>query len=231
VRQPDRHPDDRTPVDGLRLLALDLETTGLSPVDDRILAVGVVPVDGTRLDLTGARRWVVDHHDPGAAVTVHGLTHDDLAGGRPLPEVLAEVREALAGRVLLAHHAPFELGFLRAAFRAVGEEPPPLPAVCTLRLQRRVLAGAGVHEPPRGALRLWQSRARFGLPAVRAHDALGDALACAELYLAQVAELGARGPVVLHDLRLRRSRGRWRWRWRRWRRARARRRAISASSR
>lgn len=224
-------PDDGTPLDRLPLLALDLETTGLTPGQDRILAVGVVPVDGQRLDLSGARRWLVDHHDPGGAVTVHGLTHDDLATGLPLAHVLAEVRSALSGRVLLAHHAGFEIGFLGAAYREVGEEPPDLTAVCTLRLQRRVLAAAGVHEPPRGALRLWQSRARFGLPAVRAHDALGDALACAELYLAQTAELGARHPLALRDVRLRstawgRFRARWRRRLRRWRRGR-----VSASSR
>lgn len=224
-------PDDRTPLDRLPLLALDLETTGLTPGQDRILAVGVVPVDGERLDLAGARRWLVDHHDPGGAVTVHGLTHDDLATGLPLAQVLDEVRSALAGRILLAHHAPFEIGFLREAYREADQQPPDLTAVCTLRLQRRVLAAAGVHEPPRGALRLWQSRARFGLPAVRAHDALGDALACAELYLAQTAELGARRRLVLRDVRLRstawgRVRARWRRRLRRWRRG-----SVSASSR
>ena len=45
-------------------------------------------------------------------------------------------------------------------------------------------------EWPAGALRLWTARERYGLPAGRPHDALGDALACAELYLGQVAELG-----------------------------------------
>lgn len=198
-------PDDRTPVDALALLAVDLETTGLSVTHDSILSVGVVPVDRGRVDLGRARRWLVAHPDPdpGEAVTVHGLTHDDLEAGRPLPEVLADLREALTGRVMIAHHAPFEIGFLRAAWRGLGEEPPPLAAICTLRLQRRVLARAGVHEPPRGALRLWQARARFGFPAVRAHDALGDALACAELYLAQVAELGEGRRLMLGDVRLR----------------------------
>jgi len=221
--------DDHTPVDRLRLLALDLETTGLVPGRDRILAIGVVPVDGGRLDLGGARRWLVDHDDPGGAVSIHGLTHDDLATGRPLAEVMTDVRACLDGRILLAHHAAFELAFLKVAFRELDEEPPPLTAVCTLRLQRRVLAAAGSHEPPRGALRLWQSRARFGLPTVRAHDALGDALACAELYLAQAAELGARRPLVLRDIRMRPHARKG---WRRWfGRRRGGPRRVSASSR
>lgn len=217
--RPASRPADTTPVADLPLLAVDLETTGLSPRSETILAVGVVTVDGGRIDLGQAHRWVVDHHDPGEAVTVHGLTHDDLSAGRPLHAVLADLRAALEGRVLLAHHAAFETGFLSAAYRSLGEEPPPMTAICTVRLQRRVLARAGVHEPPRGALRLWQARARFGLPAARAHDALGDALACAELYLAQVAELGEGRSLALRDVRLRSTPWqRWRARWRRWRR-------------
>lgn len=194
-------PDDRTPLDELRLLAVDLETTGLSPAADQVLAVGWVPVDGTRIDLSGARRHVVRRDDPGDAVTIHGLTHDDLEEGRPLAEVLAELRRALAGRALLAHHAPFELAFLEAAHRTVGERPALPPAVCTLALEQRLLSRQGEVRP--GALRLWRARQRHGLPVTRSHDALGDALACAELYLAQTAELGAGEPLRLRDVRRR----------------------------
>ena len=194
-------PDDRTPLDRLSLLAVDLETTGLSPTRDHVLAVGWVPVDGMRIDLSGARRLVVGHDDPGDAVTIHGLTHDDLEEGRPLAEVLGELRRALAGRVLLAHHAPFELAFLETAFRAVDEPPVLPPAVCTLQLQQRLLGRHGEVGP--GDLRLWTARARHGLPVTAAHDALGDALACAELYLAQTAELGASTPLSLGDVRRR----------------------------
>ena len=49
-----------------RLLALDVETTGLVPGRDRVVSVGWVPVDGDRLDLAGARRFVVRGDDPGA---------------------------------------------------------------------------------------------------------------------------------------------------------------------
>jgi DNA polymerase III subunit epsilon len=194
-------PDDRTTLDVLPLLAVDIETTGLSPVQDRLLAVGWVPVNGTRIDLSGARRYVVRRDDPGEAVTIHGLTHDDLDAGRPIAEVLAELRAALSGRVFLAHYAPFDLAFLDPAFRAVGQRPVRPPDVCTLDLHRRLLTRHG--EVPDDALRLWRARERHGLPVTKAHDALGDALACAELYLAQVAELGAVGSLRLRDVRRR----------------------------
>lgn len=205
-------PGDDCPAGELRLLAVDLETTGLSPERDRVLAIGWVPVTDGRIELAGARRLVVNHDDPGAAVAIHGLTHDDLAEGLPLQEALRLLDAALVGRALLAHHAPMEVGFLAAAHRSVGEVPLVVPVVCTLQLERRQLSRH--HEVlPTGSLRLWNARARRGLPVVRAHDALGDALAAAELYLAQVADFEVSGrPVTLRDLRLRES-----W-WRRLRR-------------
>lgn len=204
-------PDDRTTLDDLRLLALDVETSGLSSTRDRLLAVGWVPVDGTRIDLSGARRRVVRQDDPGDTVTIHGLTHDDLHAGQPCAEVLAELRSALDGRVLLAHHAPFDLAFLNAAFRALGEQPVRPPIICTLDLQRRLVGRHG--EVPQDALRLWSARNRYGLAPTKAHDALADALACAELYLAQVAELGAADQLRLRDVR---HRGPWPQRIRAW---------------
>jgi DNA polymerase III subunit epsilon len=196
-------PDDRTPVESLPLLAVDVETTGLSPGRDRLLAVGWVPVDGTRIDLSGARRHVVRRDDPGDTVVIHGLTHDVLETGRPLAEVLSELRRALSGRVLLAHHAPFDLAFLDAASRSLGDRPVWPPDVCTMELQRRLLTRQGL--VPDDALRLWRARERHGLPLTRSHDALEDALACAELYLAQVSELGAGRPLRLCDVRRRES--------------------------
>lgn len=222
------------PASGPRLLALDVETTGLVPGRDHVVSVGWVPVDGDRLDLAGARRFVVRGDDPGAAADIHGLTHHDLAAGTPLPEVLAELRRALEGRALLAHHATFDLGFLQAAFREVGERMPRVTVVCTLTLHKRLLRADRLAEWSAGALRLWTARERFGMPAGPPHDALGDALACAELYLGQVAELGRDHTLTLRELRMptgwrARTGRRWRrWRWqvrRRWRRL------VSAASR
>jgi DNA polymerase-3 subunit epsilon len=216
------------PPDSLRLLALDVETTGLVAGHDRVVAVGWVPVDGDRVDLAGARRLVVRGDDPGGAAEIHGLSRADLAAGVPLPEVLRELRAALDGRALLAHHATFDVGFLRAAFREAGERMPRLPVVCTLTLHKRLLRADALEEWPQGALRLWVARERYGLLGGRPHDALGDALACAELYLGQAAELGRGRSLTLRELRMPtgpRHRVR-RWLRRRWWRARRRTRRL-----
>lgn len=205
-------PGHATPLGELRLLAVDVETTGLDPRRDRVLSVGFVPVDGDRIVLGGAGSVLVraggegsDDDGVGQSATVHGITDDDVAGGVSAEHALGMVFEALVGRVLLAHHSRIEIDFLGALCRRAYGVRPPLQAVDTLGLQRRV-AGARIDmgfaaERVGEDLRLWGARERFGLPRSRAHDALGDAVACAELYLAQVAELGTRGASTLRDLR------------------------------
>ncbi|HET7820278.1 MAG TPA: exonuclease domain-containing protein [Ornithinibacter sp.] len=198
-------PAPETPLADLRLLAVDIETTGLDPRRDRVLSIGWLPVDGGRIVLGGAGRVVVRDTGGAAGVgqsaTVHGLTDDRLAGGVPVEDAVGGLLDALAGRVLLAHFAQIETGFLAAVCERAWGAGMPCVVVDTFELERRVVAGGWGAEPARGALRLWTARERRGLPAYRAHEALTDALACAELYLAQRAELEAAAPETTLTLR------------------------------
>ena len=196
-------PGDATPVAAVELLALDVETTGLDPRSDHVLSLGWVPVIGGEIVLAEACELTVrppDDVDVGASATFHRLTDDQVADAAPLSDVLPRILGALHGRVLLAHHAPLELGFLGEAALAAYGARPPLTAVDTMALQRRLLP-SDQHEVG-GSLRLDAARRSFGLPRYTAHHALTDALAAAELFLAQVAELERRlgREVVLRDL-------------------------------
>lgn len=167
------------PVSELRLLAVDIETTGLKPGRDTILSIGWIPVDGEVIKLDQAQYFVCsDAADVRGSVSVHGLTDDTLAAGIPLSEILPLFRAALGDRVLLAHYAAIEYGFLR---HELGRSFKP-EIVDTFALERRHMERMGTY--PRGEdLRLPRVRARYNLPQYRSHNALTDALACAELYL------------------------------------------------
>lgn len=191
-------------VTELKLLAIDLETTGLDPSRHEVLSVGMVPVHGLSIELGGAQELAVRPTGLGGvgqSAAVHGITDDLAAGARPLPEVLPRVLAALEGRALLAHHARIETSFLAAACRAHGLSLPDLVVVDTVQLQRRVLARgrsrAHIREEELG---LAVARRHLGLPTYRSHDALTDALACAELYLAQIAALAGDGAMTLRQL-------------------------------
>lgn len=179
----------------LRLLALDLETTGLEPAKDVILSTGYVPIDDLALDLSGAGGNIVQvTAEVGQSAVFHGLTDDQLAHGTPLPEVLDEVLTALTGRILLAHHAAVEQAFLVRAIEQVHGVKIRFETLDTMRLTAALIA-PGFDDEPRGEdLRLWRARGRYGLPRYRGHEALTDAIACAELFLAQIAEIGTDVP-------------------------------------
>lgn len=189
-----RSPVPTIPFSRMDFLVVDVETTGLDRRRDHVLELGWVPVTRGEVVLEGVRGTVV--RPPagtvvGESAVLHGITDDDLASAPGLADVVPELRAALQGRVLVAHHAPIEIGFLARALRDGQTDWAPLHVVDTMTLQRRLLV-RGHGEPPSGALRLDAARRRFALPRYAAHRAATDAIATAELLLAQVAELGSR---------------------------------------
>ena len=82
--------------------------------------------------------------DPGTGVPPHivaltGITTAMVTGAPRLAAVLPSLLEFLSGAVLVAHNAPFDAGFLRAACKRHGQPWPRPPVLCTARLARAVL--------------------------------------------------------------------------------------------
>lgn len=178
-----------TRVSDALLLAVDLETTGLDPRSDHIVSMGMVDVVGLKIPMGSADGYLVSQGvDVGQSAVFHQLTDDRIAAeGVPLEVALDRLFAALAGKTLLAHHAPIEEGFLRTAVASCYGVTITIPTVDTMSLGLKAIGEAP--GPPDEA-RLWRLRHRSGLPSYRGHDATTDALACAELYLALAQELG-----------------------------------------
>jgi DNA polymerase III subunit epsilon len=184
-------------------VAIDLETTGLDPAADEIVSVGWVCLSGERIDLSTARQRLClpSRAVPEETAILHRITDDVAARGAPPREVLAEVLSVLQGKVLVAHNASFELDFLGAACARVLGGRFLAPAVDTLALAARWLESRDVAIGPR-ELRLDALRRRHNLPRYRAHDASSDALAAAELFLAQLAERDGERAIPLGSILL-----------------------------
>jgi DNA polymerase-3 subunit epsilon len=192
---------DSTAADDLRLLALDIETTGLDPRKDTVLSVGWVPVDGDTITLGGAGHLVLAAGtEVGQSAVFHGITDDQVAAGTPVEEAVEQVLAALAGRAMLAHFASIETQFLSLLCERLYGAPLVTPVVDTLVLHDRLINRGFDDEARAGELRLWNARRRYGLPRYHAHGALTDAIACAELYLGHVAEVTLERPQTLKSL-------------------------------
>lgn len=185
------------------LAALDLETTGLDPRRHAIVSLALVPLTLQRIRCAEACYWVVQP-DTGLSeqsVIYHHITHSQLEQAPPLSQVLAELLEAMRGRVMVVHYRPIEREFLDRASRRLLGGPLSFPVIDTMELEARYQRGflARLLNSWRGqrvSLRLAATRTRYGLPLYHAHHALSDALATAELLQAQVAHHYRQPPAV-----------------------------------
>lgn len=171
------------------LLAVDIETTGLNPAKDRVLSMGWVPLDGQRIRLGGAGRILL--HTEGAesvgeSAKIHGITDQQLGAGVPPAQALAHLLRALQGRAMLAHYSVIEREFLSKLCREHFGAGLRVPVVDTLEIERRHMERMGTYSKGED-LRLPRVRARYRLPQYSSHNALTDALGCAELFLAQMS--------------------------------------------
>ena len=187
-----------TSLDQLPALAVDMETTGIKPAKDAMLSIGWVPLNGRSIDLSGAGYVVVAGTEVGESATIHGLTDDEVATGVSPQEAIAQLLDALRGRVLLAHFAALETGFVHKYCRELYDGTiPDMSVVDTFTLERRHMERMATY--PRGEdLRLPRVRERYNLPRYTSHNALSDALACAEAYLAIT---GASSVHTLKDIK------------------------------
>ncbi|MFT3872971.1 MAG: 3'-5' exonuclease [Nocardioides sp.] len=190
-------PDD-LPWRSVSFAVVDVETTGLDLRRDEVISIGVVPVVGGRI---AAGRWyqVVrpDRAITPASMKVHTLTPDEVATAPRLDEMLDALHGVLYGRVVVAHAAWVERGFLDRALRVRGERLPD-GLVDTAALARAVgLRAPGSREPD-----LEELAAELGLPVHTPHHALGDAMTTAEvlLVLATRLEDAVDGDLTVRDL-------------------------------
>ena len=193
-------PDKRLRGQDLEIVALDLETTGLDPAKDSILSFGLVNIRGSSIHLDTAWHEIikVEKEMPESSAVIHPIPDDQSAAGKPLEELLPALLQRLAGKVMLVHYANIEQNFLDAACRELYGSPFLISTIDTLVLGRRLLELRN-HTIQPGNLRLFNLRPLYGLPMYRAHNALYDALATAELYLAMVSELAPSGNYRLKD--------------------------------
>ncbi|WP_084487578.1 exonuclease domain-containing protein [Nocardia sienata] len=129
--------------------------------------------------------------DPGP-VRIHGLTRELLSGAPRFENIEADLTQLWAGRVMVAHNAGFDYGFLAGEFGRIGASLPVRNRLCTLALARRV-------APPVPDCRLATLATYYGIRQQRAHDAIDDARVLAAVLRSLVtdaAHLGIALPML-----------------------------------
>jgi DNA polymerase-3 subunit epsilon len=156
-----------------RLIFLDLETTGGSVLSDRIIEVGLVEVDRGRY--VGEWSTLVN---PGRAIpfgiqNLTGITDAMVADAPRFEDIAAALAQRLEGKVLAAHNARFDYGFLKSELHRSGFSYTA-PVLCTVKLSRRLVPDHARHNLDVLIL-------RHAIFCLDRHRALGDARVLWEL--------------------------------------------------
>lgn len=190
-------PAPDTPINRVGFLALDLETTGMDPETGAIVSIGCIPHTHERISCGGAwSRIIRPDTAPGdPKANIHGITHSSMQGAPTFSQILEHLLKVMAGKVILAHYSHMEREFLARAVQDLIGDPFEFPVIDTMELESRkhpvyrpnfIQRWMGDRDSP--SLRLSHTRERYGLPRYTPHHALTDAMATAELFLAQLQD-------------------------------------------
>jgi len=180
-------------------VVLDLETTGGSPKDCAITEIGAVKVRGG--EVIGEFQTLIN---PGGPIppfitVLTGITDAMVVAAPPIGEALFSLFEFLGSpneTVLVAHNAPFDIGFLKASSEKLNIKWPRFQVIDTARITRYVVTRDEVRD-----FKLATLAAFFGAGTNPAHRALADARATVDVLHGVIERLGPFGVTTLEDLK------------------------------
>lgn len=184
-----------TPLAEVTFVIVDLETTGGSAAEHGITEIGAVKVRGG--EVLGTFGTLVN---PGMSIppliaALTGITDALVATAPRIDGVLPAFLEFAGDAVLVAHNAPFDIGFLKAACTAHGFPWPSPTVVDTARIARTAL-----HRDEVRNCKLATLAAHFRATVQPTHRALDDALATTDVLHALLERVAGLGVQTIDDL-------------------------------
>lgn len=178
-------------------VAIDLETTGLSPEHDAIIEIGAVRFRPDRVLDTWST--LVNPHRPIPFKIQHltGISQADVRGAPALQQVLPELRRFAGEHPIVGHNVAFDLAFLGRC-GLLSQNPP----VDTFELASILLP-----EAPRYSLGALAERLGISLPSH--HRAMDDAMAAKDLFLALLDRALEMDLEVLQEINRLAARSTW----------------------
>ena len=195
----DTPPTSSTPVaesavDDASFAVVDFETTGVNPREDRIVQLAAVVVNG-RGEIVESFDTVVKPENPDTyrhgAEHIHGISEEAVSNGMPLREALLKLWSISEGHHFTAHNATFDIGFLHAESERVGLDRRVDHYVDTLALSRRTDSAKSRRHTLEALCE------HYGIERSRAHEAMSDATATAQLLVKLIREMGVDQPDQL----------------------------------
>ncbi|GIM28401.1 DNA polymerase III PolC-type [Clostridium polyendosporum] len=173
---------------------LDLETTGFSPVTEKITEIGIMKVqDGKVIDKFSC--FVNPEKPiPARVIEVTNITDDMVADAETIDKVFPKLLDFIEGSVLVAHNAGFDVGFLKHNAKVLGYDFD-FTYLDTLSLAQEIF-------PDFKTYKLGRIAKHLGIKVEVAHRALDDVDTTVKVFNIMLEKLKERGAKTLEDIEI-----------------------------
>jgi DNA polymerase-3 subunit epsilon len=178
----------KTPWQDATFIAVDLETTGKYPLDAEICEMAAVKWRGGQIvdSYQTLLKPVLRMSDE--VIAIHNISNEMVESSPRLEEKLSEFHQFISDGHLIAHHAPFDMGFLTWEFEKARLPLPAFRGFCTSLISRAMNFDVPNH-------RLVTLAAHFGVSLVANHRAMNDAQTCLQVALRYFEKLGPEAKI------------------------------------
>lgn len=172
---------------------VDLETTGLDPLQNEIIEIGAIKAEGGEIkDIFN--KLVKPKSAISSLITeITGITNEMVENSPSIEEVLPEFLSFIGKSDLIAHNADFDIPFLSENVKRSLKRDLTNMTMCTLKIARALLPGLENHK-------LHTVAHYFKVPISARHRAIGDCEATYQVWIAMVKKLKERNVNTKDEL-------------------------------
>jgi len=180
-------------IKNITFLAFDIETTGLTPVVDRVVEIGAVKF--RHREVLDTFQELIDPEMPisPGAFAVNGITDEMVRGKSGIEQVLPRLIDFIGDATPMAHHAPFDVGFLSYDISRLKLSVPDKHVLDTCAIPKRIFPGLYSYS-------LENMASALSIKSKEFHRALADAEVCMKIFQKCVDEMGGPDLVTLQDM-------------------------------
>ena len=181
--------DLQNPWQESTLIAVDVETSGKYPLSSEICEIAAVKWQGGKI--IGEFQTLVRVQNPMSSevIAIHNITNEMLVDAPDIHSAIVKLYNFISDGFVVAHHAPFDMGFLAIEIERARLPLPRQSAFCSSLLSRKAFSNAPNH-------RLQTLIQFFKLNQGQAHRALDDARACLEVTLRCFEKIGTDATIA-----------------------------------
>lgn len=192
-------PSRKAALHTLSYLVIDFETTGFNPMIDKILSIAAVPIEQLSIKLADSyHQFIQETQINQDSVIVHHIlpSNDNTTDAVLLENAMQHLFTMMQNRIIIAHGSNIEKRFIQHYLATQYQlKTFPLLWLDTLRIERSLTPFNHNNN-----YQLNHLRQQYHLPQYVAHNALIDAIAAGELFLAQIVKLFAKQPTNLGEV-------------------------------